>query len=272
MNQYTPDASSNRSESPDAARYAPNTGLYQFPGPQPAYIPGFYYSLPNATPDATLQNAPANAFTGAANTYINQGPVFAMGFAPPVVSQAPGEKRIEVVEGPHAKRAKAGSSAMQDDPLFQPMLDANGKPTGRFKCIKDGMVLYPDSYRKHIKTKKHEGTKSERYKCPVCPKRFGRRDACKRHYDLSECGRSTAWLLQPLSLAGPAAASSSLVPPVVVPTMAFTYHHPYVMSVPQHTQTAPPPAGAPQSWGIPTFAAPGPAHFQTANDMVPEHV
>lgn len=171
------------------------------------------------------------------------------------------------------------------------MLDANGKPTGRFKCIKDGMVLYPDSYRKHIKTKKHEGTKSERYKCPVCPKRcvskfltqarliiniivirFGRRDACKRHYDLSECGRSTAWLLQPLSLAGPAAASSSLVPPVVVPTMAFTYHHPYVMSVPQHTQTAPPPAGAPQSWGIPTFAAPGPAHFQTANDMVPEHV
>jgi hypothetical protein len=119
MNQYTHDASSNRSESPDAARYAPNTGLYQFPGPQPAYIPGFYYSLPNAIPDATLQNAPANAFTGAANTHVNQGPVFAMGFASPVVSQAPGENRIaEVVEGPHAKRAKAGSSAMQDDPLF----------------------------------------------------------------------------------------------------------------------------------------------------------
>jgi hypothetical protein len=101
--------------------------------------------------------------------------------------------------------------------------------------------------------------------------RFGRRDACKRHYDRSECGRVTAWLLQPLSLAGPAAASSSLVPPVVVPTMAFTYHHPYVMSAPQHTQTAPPPAGAPQPWEMPTFAAPAPAHFQTANDTVPEH-
>jgi hypothetical protein len=50
-----------------------------------------------------------------------QAPVLATGFAPPVVSegQAPGTKRAATdFEGPHAKRAKTGPTAISDDPLF----------------------------------------------------------------------------------------------------------------------------------------------------------
>ncbi|KIK38142.1 hypothetical protein CY34DRAFT_407763 [Suillus luteus UH-Slu-Lm8-n1] len=275
MTQHTPDTSSNRSESPEAAQSVPNVGLYQFPGPPPAHIPGFHYSLPHATPGATLQNAPANAFTGAANMHApfvnHQGPVFVMGFAPPVASQAPGKKRAAgVLNGPPAKRANTGPSAMKDDPLFEPILDQHGQPNGKFRCLKDGMVLNPDSYQKHLKTKKHRGSKLEKYACPGCLKTYGRRDACKRHYYASACGRSRAGLPEPPFLAVPAAGNSNLVPSVVVPTMTFTFYHTYATPVPQHAQTALPAADAPQPRGTPAFAAPDPALFQLANDTVPE--
>ncbi|KAG1736273.1 hypothetical protein EDD22DRAFT_924206 [Suillus occidentalis] len=262
MTQHTLDTSSNRSETPEAAQSVPNVGLYQFPGPPPAHIPGFYYSLPHATPGATLQNAPANAFTGAANMHApfvnHQGPVFATGSAPPVAPQAPGKKRAaEVLNSPPTKRANTGPNAIYADPLF-------------FRCLKDGMVLKPDNYQKHLKTTKHRGSKLEKYAWPVCLRTYGRRDACKRHYYASACGRSMAGLPEPSFLAVPAAGNSNLVPPVVVPTMHFTYHHPYAMTVPQHAQMALPAAGAAQPWGMPAFAAPGPALPQPANDTVPE--
>ncbi|KIK38150.1 hypothetical protein CY34DRAFT_809699 [Suillus luteus UH-Slu-Lm8-n1] len=177
-------------------------------------------------------------------TQNHQGPVFATGFAPPVAPQAP-----------------RGRRAIYADPLFAPILDQHGQPNGKFRCLKDGMVLKPDNYQKHLRTNKHRGSKLEKYACPVCLRTcvYGRRDSCKRHYDNSACGRSRAGLPEPSFLAVPAAGNSNLVPPVVVPTMHFTYHHPYAMTVPQHTQTAFPAAGAAQPWGMPAFAAPGPA-------------
>ncbi|KAG2752867.1 hypothetical protein P692DRAFT_20829767 [Suillus brevipes Sb2] len=260
MTQDTPDTSSNRSESPEAAQYMPHNGLHGF-------IPGLHYSVPTA-----------NAYTGAINMYAPQGPVYATefappvvfqaeaaqapvlatGFAPPVVSegQAPGTKRAATdSEGPHAKRAKTGPTAISDDPLFEPMSDEHGQPNGKFKCTKDGMVINAESYRKHIKTKNHLGIKLEAYRCPGCSKTYARRDSCKRHYYGSACGRDMIGLPKPSFLAVPAAASSSVVPPVVVPTVAFTYHHPHVM--PQHAQTAlpAPAAGAPHH----AFAAIDPA-------------
>lgn len=91
--------------------------------------------------------------------------------------------------------------------------------------------------------------------------RFGRRDACERHYDFtSPCGRSRAGLPRPSFSAVPAAGNSNLVPPVVAPTMAFAYQVWSAMPVPQHAQTALPAAGAAQSWGT------GAALFQLAND------
>ncbi|KIK37180.1 hypothetical protein CY34DRAFT_471380 [Suillus luteus UH-Slu-Lm8-n1] len=250
MMQHT-HTSSNRSESPEAAQSVPNVGLHQFAGPPPAHIAGFHYSLPHAAPGATLQNAPANAITGAANMHApfvnHQGPVFATGFSPPVAPQAPRIKR-----------------AIYADPLFAPILDQHGQPNGTFKCLKDGTVLKPDNYQKHLQTAKHLGSKSEKYACPVCLRTYGRRDACKRHYYASACGRSRAGLPEPSFLAVPAAGNSNLVPPVVVPTTAFGYQASYAMPMPQHAQTALPAAGAAQSWGT------GAALFQPANDTVLE--
>ncbi|KAG1743763.1 hypothetical protein EDD22DRAFT_958727 [Suillus occidentalis] len=150
------------------------------------------------------------------------------------------------------------------------MLDQHGQPNGKFRCLKDGMVLKPDNYQKHLKTNKHQCNKLEKYACPGCLKTYGRRDACKRHYYASACGRSMAGLPEPSFLAVPAAGNSNLVPPVVVPTMHFTYNHPYAMTVPQHAQTALPAAGAAQPWGMPAFAAPGSVLPKPANDTVPE--
>ncbi|KAG1743768.1 hypothetical protein EDD22DRAFT_920003 [Suillus occidentalis] len=181
--------------------------------------------------------------------FVNhQGVVFATGFAPPVVPQAAGNKRAAgVLNGPPAKRANTGPSAINADPLFEPILDQHGQPNGKFRCLKDGMVLKPDNYQKHLKTTKHRGSKLEKYACPGCLKTYGRRDACKRHYYASACGRSMAQLPEPSFLAVPVAGNSNLGPPVVVPTMVFTYYHP-----------------------MPAFAAPGAALFQPANDTVPE--
>ncbi|KAG1743774.1 hypothetical protein EDD22DRAFT_973159 [Suillus occidentalis] len=183
-------------------------------------------------------------------TQNHQGPVFATGFAPPVAPQAP-----------------RGRRAIYADPLFAPILDQHGQPNGTFKCLKDGTVLKPDNYRKHLETAKHLGVKLEKYVCPVCLRIFARLDACKRHYYfLSPCGRSRAGLPEPSFSAVPAAGNSNLVPPVVVPTMAFGYQASSAMPVPQHAQTALPAAGAAQSWGTRAFAAPGAALFQPAND------
>ncbi|KIK37383.1 hypothetical protein CY34DRAFT_461763 [Suillus luteus UH-Slu-Lm8-n1] len=155
-------------------------------------------------------------------TQNHQGHVFATGFAPHVAPQAP-----------------RGRRAIYADPLFAPILDEHGQPNGTFKCLKDGTVLKPDNYRKHLATARHRGKKLEKYACPVCLRTFGRLDACERHYDsTSPCGRSRAGLPRPSFSAVPAAGNSNLVPPVVVPTMAFGYQAWSAMPVPQYAQTA----------------------------------
>lgn len=255
----------------------PDTGMHmgQFPWPQPGYIPhpGFYYPPPNVTHGATLKDAPvaplpgaglgvahhASSFPGAVNPYAppmqhqgflyqHQGPGLATGFAPPLVPQVPGlsagEKRVaEDLGGRHAKRIKTSPGGMKNDPLFRPMLDEHDGPSdGKFMCVKDGMVLNPQSYFKHIKTKKHLGYKLENFKCPVCSRTYTRLDACKRHFHDGKCGKAAAGGPPPSFSAGPTSTSSSFVPPAMVPTMAFTYTYPYptpVMSVPQHVHIAP---------------------------------
>jgi hypothetical protein len=137
------------------------------------------------------------------------------------------------------------------------MLDEHGQPGGKFMCVKDGTVLNPQSYLKHIKTKKHLGYKLEIFKCLVCSMtcvskfstparliinivvviRYARLDSCKRHLYGRKCGKAAAGGPPPSFSAGPASASSGVVAPAMVPTMAFTYAYPYptpVMSVPQH--------------------------------------
>lgn len=272
MTQSTPNASSSHSfESSNVAQHMPNTSMHmgQFPWLQLGYIPhsGFDYPPPNVTHGAILKDAPvaslpsaglgvahhASSFPGAANHYAppmqhqgylyqHQGPEFATDFAPPLVPQvlglSAGEKRVaEDLGGHHAKRTKINPGGMKNDPLFRPMLDEHGQPDGKFMCVKDGMVLNPQSYLKHIKTKKHLGYKLEIFKCLVCSMTYARLDSCKRHLYGRKCGKAAAGGPPPSFSAGPASASSCVVAPAMVPTMAFTYAYPYptpVMSVPQH--------------------------------------
>jgi hypothetical protein len=175
------------------------------------------------------------------------------------------------------------------------VLDKHGLHNGKFKCTKDGAVLFPESYLKHLRTTKHLGFKLEKFKCPGCPKkcvsdfsilarliinvvviiRYARRDAWKRHFDNSKCEKAVAGGPPPSFSPGPASASSDIVAPVMAPTMAFTFSHPCyptAMPVPQHVQAVPPAAGAPQPWALPTFAVPGPCLPQPQNNTVAEPV
>ncbi|KAG2739080.1 hypothetical protein P692DRAFT_20841535 [Suillus brevipes Sb2] len=53
------------------------------------------------------------------------------------------------------KRAKTTSGGMRNDPSFRPVLAEYGLHNGKFVCTKDGVVLYPESYLKHLRTRIH---------------------------------------------------------------------------------------------------------------------
>ncbi|KAG2343889.1 hypothetical protein BDR05DRAFT_989629 [Suillus weaverae] len=175
---------------------------------------------------------------------------FPSGSAPSFLPQVPtfsvAKKRVAEDLGERdAKRTKVGSCKIKNDPLFKPVLDQHGQPDGTFICSKDGMVLNPESYLKHLRTKKHLGFKLERYRCPGCPNTYTRRDACKRHWD-DGCGKLAP---EGARLSYAAACqllmSSAPVAPVAAPTTAFTYYYPYPMlvaSMSQNMQVAPPAA------------------------------
>ncbi|KIK34509.1 hypothetical protein CY34DRAFT_17668 [Suillus luteus UH-Slu-Lm8-n1] len=195
-----------------------------------------------------------SSFPGAANPYAppmqhqgylyqHQGPGLATGFAPALVPQEPGlsagKKRVtEDLGGRHTKRTKNKPRRGEERPaicelsfdLFsclqtlgqRPMLDEHGQPDGKFICVKDGMVLNPQSYLKHIKTKKLLGGKLEIFKCHVCSMTYARLDSCKRHFYNRECGKAAAGGPPPSFSAGLDSVSSDVVAPPMVPTMAFT--------------------------------------------------
>ncbi|KAG2341922.1 hypothetical protein BDR05DRAFT_1029080 [Suillus weaverae] len=176
----------------------------------------------------------------------------------------------------NAKRTKVGSCGMKNDPLFKPVLDQHGQFDGTFMCSRDGMVLNPESYLKHIRTKKHLGFKLERYGCPGCPKTYTRRDACKRHWD-DGCAKQAPEGAR-LSYAAACQVSMGAAPvaPMAAPTTAFTYYHPYPMpvaSMSQNMQVAPPAASVAQAHG--TLGVVDPALCLTQpreNDTVSEPV
>ncbi|KAG1793976.1 uncharacterized protein HD556DRAFT_460541 [Suillus plorans] len=205
------------------------------------------YSLPTAAahppqdPSATPLYHQPISFPGAANPYAalvphqgylhqNHGSVLATGSAFSSLPQAPRINQKHVVEHLHyhdVKQAKIAPGGMKNDPLFTPVLDRLGQPNGTFVCSRDGMVLNPGSYLKHLKTKKHLGFKLEKFKCSGCPKTYTRRDAYKRHLINSKCGQSTAVdALLPYS-ASQNSTSSASAAPAMAPTTALTHSHLY---------------------------------------------
>ncbi|KAG1768447.1 hypothetical protein EV702DRAFT_720401 [Suillus placidus] len=281
------------SQGSDATQYTPNTDMNmgQLPWPQPAYIPhpDFYYPYgvpPNAmqgaappyapvapsAPPLYHQGIPLSSFPGATNNYApsiphqaylhqHHGPGLATGSASSSVPQSlsAGQKRVaEDLEERDVKRTKIGSGGIKNDPLFTPVLDQHGQPDGTFVCSKDGMILRPGSYLKHLNTKKHLGFKLNKFKCPGCPQTYTRRDACKRHWD-DGCGKLApeGSRLSYLAACQGSGMSSASVAPVTAPTTAFTFSYPYPViatSMSWNVQITPPAACVVQSCGTPSVA------------------
>ncbi|KAG1885121.1 hypothetical protein F4604DRAFT_152881 [Suillus subluteus] len=250
----------------DVTNVGPNPPLTEAaPPPQcPSAPPPYHQPFPsNSFPGAGNPCAPPAPHQG----YLpqNHEPGLPTTFAPLFVPQAPswsvGQKRVaEDLEGRDAKRTKQTFRRLRSDPLFKPVLDQNGQPNGTFVCSQDGLIINPQSYLKHLKTRMHLGFKLERYKCPGCIKTFARRDSCKRHWDDIHGKLAPEGARQSYADACKNSTSSASAAPVTVPTTPFTYSHPYpmpFMSMPENMQIAPPTAWVTQSYGTPTVADPG---------------
>ncbi|KAG1868271.1 hypothetical protein DFJ58DRAFT_742663 [Suillus subalutaceus] len=151
------------------------------PPPQhPSAPPLYHQAFPSSvSPGAIIPYAPPTPHQG----YLqHHGPGLPTGFTPLFTGNV--KKR-------NVKRTKIWLDKIKDDPLFKPVLDQSGQHYGTYVCSKDGMVIRPGSYKHHITTAKHVGNKLTLFKCPLCPKTYTRRDACKRHWD-ERCGKLAA--------------------------------------------------------------------------------
>ncbi|KAG2070947.1 hypothetical protein BDR04DRAFT_1142542 [Suillus decipiens] len=164
-----------------------------YPSPQHPSVPPLYHQpFPSsALPGDVIPYAPPAPHKGYLHQYREPG--LATGSASSSLPQAPsfsvGQKRIAGGSRDHdVKQTKTSCNGIKNDPLFKPVLNRCGQPDGTFKCSKDGMILHPASYLKHINTQKHLGFKLEKFKCPGCFKSYTRRDTCRRHWDNS-CGK-----------------------------------------------------------------------------------
>ncbi|KAG2343951.1 hypothetical protein BDR05DRAFT_989477 [Suillus weaverae] len=260
QNGFYPPVVANVSRATYAGPYPPLTAAA--PPQQYPSVPPLYH-----------QGIPSSSFSGATNNYApsiphqaylhqHHGPGLATGSASLSLPQSlsAGRKRVaEDLEERDVKRTKIGSGGIKNDPLFKPVLDHHGQPDGTFMCSKDGMILRPGSYLKHINTKKHLGFKLNKFKCPGCPQTYTRRDACKRHWD-DGCGKLApeGSRLSYLAACQGSDMSSASAAPVTVPTTAFTFSYPYPVvatSMSQNVQTAPPAAACVvQSCGTPSLA------------------
>ncbi|KAG1793958.1 uncharacterized protein HD556DRAFT_457410 [Suillus plorans] len=241
---------------------------------------GPYPPLTAAAPSQDLsapplyhQPFPSISFSGGTNPYAapiphqgyfhqHHGPGLATGFVSSSLPQAPSfsvsQKCIAEDLDRHIKQSKIVPGGMKNDPLFTPVLDELGQPKGTFVCSRDGMILNPESYLRHIRTKKHLGFKLEKFKCHHCSKTYTRRDAYKRHFVNGKCEQSTAVdASSEYSTSENSTSSASAAP--VTPTMAFTCSYPYPMlatSMSQNMQIAPPATYITQSCGTPTVVDP----------------
>ncbi|KAG1845439.1 hypothetical protein C8R48DRAFT_817237 [Suillus tomentosus] len=242
-------------------------------GPYPLLTAAAPSQDPSAPP-LYHQPFPSTSFSGGANPYAapiphqgyfhqHHGPGLATNFASSSLPQAPSfsvsPKCIAEDIDRHIKQSKIVPGGMKNDPLFTPVLDELDQPKGTFVCSRDGMILNPESYLRHLRTKKHLGFKLEKFKCNNCSKTYTRRDAYKRHFVNGKCEHSTAVGASPGYSASENSTSSASAAPATTPTMAFTCSYPYPMSatsMSQNMQIVPPAAYITQSCGTPTVVDP----------------
>ncbi|KAG1830789.1 hypothetical protein EV424DRAFT_1553625 [Suillus variegatus] len=269
MTQSPPHPSSHGSDSSNANQDTPNTGMHmgQFPWPHPAHMhhpgyppapPCFPYGVPPPYAHAgVVHHAPQAGQHGhfpPAVTHVSHathvGPPLTTAPFPPQHPSAPPMYHQPFLSGhfpgvttsyathtsyhPYSQdrnltRIEMDFDEIEDDPLFEPMLDQHGQHDGRYVCLKDGMFIRPASYKRHLKTKKHLGYKPTEFTCPRCLHTYSRRDACKRHWEdscrkLVANGRlSYAAACRAFTSLNSALAPASFVPPL--PATATTTSH-----------------------------------------------
>ncbi|KAG2080363.1 uncharacterized protein F5147DRAFT_765963 [Suillus discolor] len=221
---------------PDVAAPPPARTLYHQHFPS---IPG------GANPHAY---APPIPHQGIFNQH--HGPELSMGSASSSLPQAPS---CQVRRRCQAKKSTTSLHKIYSDPLFKPVVDEYGQPTGKFVCSIDGGEIGPHGYRKHMISDKHQGSKLKRIKCSLCFKSYTRGDSYKRHLDNGTCKRATAVVAPPSYPAGedsgtvvappsyPAgedSGSSASPAPVAAPTIVFAYACPYPRFAPPMSQNA----------------------------------
>ncbi|KAG1793950.1 uncharacterized protein HD556DRAFT_1443323 [Suillus plorans] len=165
------------------------------PPQHPSAPPMYHRPFPSGHfPGVTTSYATHTSY----QSYLHQqhGAGLVTGSASPSLPQAPslsvGEKRVaKNLQDRNLKRIKMGSGRIKDDPLFEPMLDQHGQHDGRYVCSKDGQLVRPGSYKRHLKTEKHLGHKPTEFTCPGCLETYTRRDMCKKHWD-NRCGKLAA--------------------------------------------------------------------------------
>ncbi|KAG2136516.1 uncharacterized protein EDB93DRAFT_782049 [Suillus bovinus] len=168
-------------------------------GPHP---PPNASAAPPQNPSAPLmrhQPFPSISFPAVANPCIlpilhqgcpnqHQEPELATGSASSSLPQVPKRTAKDIERD--IKRSKVVPGGMKNDPLFTPVLDQSGQPNGTFTCSRDGMIIHPESYSRHLRTRKHLGFKLEKFKCSDCSKTYTRADAYKRHFVNGKCDQS----------------------------------------------------------------------------------
>ncbi|KAG1771202.1 hypothetical protein EDD22DRAFT_947995 [Suillus occidentalis] len=261
MTLSIPNASSSHdSNSSHATKNMPNTGMHigPFPWPKPPFgvppnethgVSSPYAPVARSSdvgarvPNHASQAGPDGHLTPpAADVSGGNPPPQHPSAAPLYPGSSVGEKRAaENLEKGDAKRIKTAFDRMKDDPLFKPVLNRLGHPKGTYRCSKDGMIINPESYLRHIQSIKHLGYKKARFQCPGCFKTYLTRQHCKRHFNGSECEQSAAGGPPPSFLISEASASSASDAPATVPAVPFTYTHPNPASMSQNTQIALPP-------------------------------
>ncbi|KAG1853861.1 hypothetical protein C8R48DRAFT_675786 [Suillus tomentosus] len=206
------------------------------------------YLPPNAAappPARTPHHQPFSSIPGGMNPHacappihqaiFNQhhGPELSMGSASSSLPQAPS---CQVRRRRKAKKSATSLHKIYSDPLFTPVLDEYGQPTGKFVCSIDGKKIGPHGYHRHTMSIKHQGSELKRIKCSLCSKSYTRGDSYKRHVDNGTCKRATAVVAPPSFPASQDSRSCASPAPVAAPTMVFAYACPYPRFAPLMSQ------------------------------------
>ncbi|KAG0698446.1 hypothetical protein DFH29DRAFT_100746 [Suillus ampliporus] len=185
--------------------------------PPPYQVQGAYY--PNMPPPM-LQNG-----------YLHQShsaePAMGSASSPPQTTEDREERK--------QRRNRTKRYDITQDADFRPTGETDHHGNPRFECRRAwcGIVIISDSYRKHLTSTKHRGSKSATFRCPDCSTTLSRGDALNRHRKGTACtGQSPELAMDaqpPYPVISQNSTSSASASPAAVPTVPVTVLAPAAM-------------------------------------------